>query len=285
MQRRRRILSKSESRKAKNVKRGTSRAGAAASQTMIDIHCHILPGIDDGPLSWEMTAEMCRIAAEDGTTHIVATPHANDEYAYDRDRFTEMLGQLHDAANGELTFSIGCDFHLSHDNLQDALAHPSRYTIGDTQYLLIEFSDYGIPPSAKQDIFALRSCGLVPVVTHPERNRPLLKSPEMVLRLIEQGCLVQVTADAITGAWGSRSQKMAEWLLQREAVHVIASDAHDPVRRRPILSRARKAVAEMMGAEVADALVIANPEAIVEGESLPYQPAFRDTNFFIPSSG
>ena len=242
---------------------------------MIDIHCHILPGIDDGSQSWEMTAEMCRIAAEDGTTHIVATPHANDDYAYDRNRFTEMLGQLHDAADGKLSFTLGCDFHLSHDNVRDALANPCRYTIGETQYLLVEFSDYGIPPSTSQDIFSLRSCGLVPVITHPERNQPLRKAPEMVLRLIEQGCLVQVTADAVTGAWGSRSQKMAEWLLQRDSVHVIASDAHDPVRRRPILSRAREAVAEMMGAEVADALVTANPEAIVEGKSLPYPPAFQ----------
>ena len=143
---------------------------------MIDIHCHILPGIDDGSQSWEMTAEMCAIAAEDGTTHIVATPHANDDYAYDRNRFTEMLGQLHDAADGKLSFTLGCDFHLSHDNVRDALANPCRYTIGETQYLLVEFSDYGIPPSVEQDIFSLRSCGLVPVITHPERNQPLRKA-------------------------------------------------------------------------------------------------------------
>src|SRR5579875_477060 len=242
---------------------------------MTDIHCHILPGIDDGPPSWEMTAEMCRIAAEDGITHIVATPHANDAYAYDRDRFTQMLGQLHDAADGKLTFSLGCDFHFSWDNIQDALANPQRYTIGESQYLLIEFSDHGLPPTLRQDIFALRSCGLVPIITHPERNQPLLKQPELVLHMIEQGCLVQVTAGALTGAWGSRSQKMVEWLLELEAVHVIASDAHDPVRRRPILSRARDALAAKLGGETAHALVIANPEAIVEGRSLPERPAYR----------
>ncbi len=107
------------------------------------------------PKSWEMTAEMCRIAAQDGITHIVATPHSNDVYDYNRERFTEMLGQLHDAADGKLTFSLGCDFHFSYDNIQDALDHPRRYTIGDSQYLLIEFSDYGIPPSVKQDVFAI----------------------------------------------------------------------------------------------------------------------------------
>jgi protein-tyrosine phosphatase len=242
---------------------------------MVDIHCHILPGIDDGSKSWEMTAEMCRMAADDGITHIVATPHCNDMYDYNRERYTEMLGELHDTGLGRLTFSLGCDFHFSSENIQDALDNPRRYTIGDSQYLLIEFSDYGIPHSVNQDILAILSRGMVPIITHPERNRPVLNRPDSVLPLVEQGCLVQITANAVTGAWGPKPQKMAEWLLQREAVHVIASDAHDPIRRRPIMSEARDAVAEIAGAEIAEALVMQNPEAIVEGKSLPYQPMYR----------
>jgi len=236
---------------------------------MVDIHTHILPGIDDGSKSWEMTAEMCRMAAADGITHIVATPHSNHVYAYDRERFTRMLGQLHDAGDGRIAFSLGCDFHFSYDNIHDALENPRRYTIGDTQYLLIEFSDYGIPPSVNDDILALRSCGMVPIITHPERNQPLLKNPDKVLALIDQGCLVQVTANAVTGAWGSRSQKMAEWLLTKRAIHVVASDAHDPVRRRPIMSEARDAITKLASADVAETLVTHNPAAIVDGGSLP----------------
>ena len=242
---------------------------------MVDIHCHILPGIDDGSTSWETTAEMCRVAAEDGITHIAATPHCNDEFDYDRDRYTEMLAELADAAEGKLTFSLGCDFHFSYDNIQDALANPRRYTIGDSQYLLIEFSDYGLPPSVKDDLFSLSSCGMVPIITHPERNQILLRKPQLVLEMVEQGCLVQVTANAITGFWGSRSKKMAEWLLKREAVHVIASDAHDPERRKPVLSEARRAVVKLASEDVADALVTHNPAAIVEGKSLPYPPTYR----------
>jgi protein-tyrosine phosphatase len=235
---------------------------------MVDIHCHILPGIDDGAKSWEMTAEMCRIAAGDGVAHIVATPHANLRFSYDRQRYTQMLGELHDAADGQLMFTLGCDFHFSYENIQDALEHPGRYTIGDTQYLLIEFSDYGIPPNVRQEVFALRSRGIVPIVTHPERNQMLLKKPEMVLSLVELGCLTQVTADAVTGVWGKRSQSMVKWLLERDAVHVVASDAHDPVRRKPVLSEARDAIATLAGAEVAESLVLHNPMAIVEGRSL-----------------
>lgn len=242
---------------------------------MVDIHCHILPGIDDGSKSWEMTAEMCRMSAADGVTHIVATPHSNDTYPYHRDRFTEMLGQLHDAGDGKLTFSLGCDFHFSYDNIQDALANPRRYTIGDTQYLLIEFSDYGIPPSVKNDVFSIMSSGMVPIITHPERNQVLLKNPDMVLMLVEHGCLVQVTANAVTGAWGGKSKKMVEWLLKRQAVHIVASDAHDPVNRTPIMSQAREVVAKFAGAAVAEALVTHNPAAIVDGKNIPYQPKQR----------
>ena len=239
---------------------------------MVDIHCHILPGIDDGSKSWEMTVEMCRMAAQDGITHMVATPHSNDVYDYDRDRYIEMLGPLHDAADGQLTFSLGCDFHFSSDNIQDALAHPRRYTIGDSQYLLVEFSDFGLPPTVTQDLLMLMSNGMVPVITHPERNQILLRRPEMVLEFVEQGCLVQVTANSFTGFWGKRSKKMAEWLLERAAIHVIASDAHDPARRRPVLSEARDVILELAGAEIADGLVTQNPAAIVEGGSLPWQP-------------
>lgn len=240
---------------------------------MVDIHCHILPGIDDGSKSWEMTAEMCRAAVADGVTHIVATPHANHRYEYNRERFAEMLGQLHDAADGKLSFSIGCDFHFSNENIQDALEHPRRYTIGDTQYLLIEFSDYAIPRNVKEEVLALRSCGMVPIVTHPERNPLLLRKPEKVLSLIEHGCLVQVTANAVTGAWGDRSKKMVEWLLEKDAVHVVASDAHDPVRRTPVMSEARAAIAKLANTEIANVLVDDNPAAIVEGRSLPLATA------------
>ena len=212
---------------------------------------------------------MCRAAVADGVTHIVATPHANNRYEYNRERFTEMLGQLRDAADGKLSFSLGCDFHFSYDNIQDALQHPRRYTIGDTRYLLIEFSDYAIPSNVKEGILALQSRGMVPIITHPERNPLLLRKPEKVLSLIEQGCLVQVTANAVTGAWGSRSQKMAEWLLEQNAIHVIASDAHDPVRRTPVMSEARDTVARRAGEEVAHALVRDNPTAVVEGRALP----------------
>ncbi len=232
-----------------------SNNGGIRPKQMVDLHCHILPGVDDGSKSWDMTAEMCRLAARDGITHIVATPHCNDQFAYDRDQYTEMLAKLSEVALGKLSFSLGCDFHFSYENIRDALANPRRYTIGDTPYLLVEFSEYGLPPTAKDDLLTLARNGMVPIITHPERNPILQGKPEMVLDFLDQGCIIQVTANSLTGFWGPRAQSMTQWLLQRRAVHVIASDAHDPVRRKPILSEAWHVVARGVGATIGDILV------------------------------
>ena len=242
---------------------------------MVDIHCHILPAIDDGSESWEMTANMCRMAAADGITHIVATPHCDDQFEYDREHFTDMLATLSEVADGKLTFSIGCDFHLSPQNLEEALADPQRYAIGDTQYLLVEFDHHSIPANSGEQLMAIISRGMVPIVTHPERNAYLIKNPETLLRFIEAGCLVQVTASAFTGFWGPKSQKAAEKLLRQNAVHIVASDAHDLQLRPPVLSDARTRIATLAGADVAEALVNHNPAAVVAGQSVVLLSAER----------
>jgi len=242
---------------------------------MVDIHCHILPDVDDGSESWEMTAQMCRMAARDGITHIVATPHCDGHYEYDREHFTDMLATLSEVADGRLTFSIGCDFHLSPDNLEEAMVDPRRFAIGDTQYLMIEFDHHGIPANAGEQLMAVISRGMVPIITHPERNAYLMKKLDTVLRFVDEGCLVQVTANALTGFWGPKSKKAAEKLLQKRAVHIVASDAHDLKLRPPILSEARTRIATLVGADIAEALVMHNPAAVVSGQSVPPLPAGR----------
>jgi protein-tyrosine phosphatase len=236
---------------------------------MVDIHCHILPGVDDGPRSWEMTREMCRIAADDGIRHIVATPHCNDMYSYDRAQCEGLKEKLEQASQGRIEFSIGCDFHFSYENIADAIANPKRYSINGTPYLLIEFSDYGIPPNVAQLLLEFTSRGMVPIITHPERNPLLVRRPERVLEMVDAGALVQVTANSITGFWGEQARSLVEWLLAQRLVHVIASDAHDAVHRRPVLSQARDLVARMLGAQAAEDLVSNIPQAIVEGKPLP----------------
>jgi protein-tyrosine phosphatase len=245
---------------------------------MVDIHCHILPGVDDGARDWETSVAMCRMAARDGIRHIVATPHANDEFTYDRNRLAGLLADLRSrvAADPELSakplaFSLGCDFHLSFENFRDALNQPDRYCIEGTRYLLVEFSDYMIPANTEDLFCQLGDAGVTPIVTHPERNRILAGDLKRVMRWAKQGAVIQITANAVTGRWGSKADKAARFLLDQGAVQVVASDAHGTGSRPPILSEARQSVEKGYGAQVAKALVEKNPSAIVAGE--PITPA------------
>jgi protein-tyrosine phosphatase len=232
---------------------------------MVDLHCHILPNIDDGARSWEISEQMADLAFEDGITHIVATPHANSQYQYNRERFSGLLNELQKRVGDKLKFSLGCDFNLSFENLEALFHDPKQFLIGNTRYLLIELSDYGIPPDYQPLLFRMRSeLGLRPVLTHPERHPILQADPNQVLRWMESGCLIQVTANSLTGHWGPRAKAAAMWLLKKRAIHVLASDAHDTVRRPPILSEARKIAASELGSRAAIEIVEMNPEQIVE---------------------
>jgi protein-tyrosine phosphatase len=239
---------------------------------VIDIHSHILPEVDDGPKTWDVCEAMCRAAAADGITHMVATPHANDRYAFDREYSEGLVAELQRRVGSALAISLGCDFHLSYDNLRDALAHPARYAIASSRYMLVEFSNYGIPQQTMDSLLRLGDCGITPVVTHPERNPILRENLPRVAEWAAQGCVIQLTGSALTGSWGERSRRAAHWLLEHQAVHVLATDAHDMTNRPPVLSTARDAAAAICGEEIAEVLVEANPRAIVENQPLPYFP-------------
>lgn len=239
---------------------------------MIDIHSHIIAGVDDGPKTWEVAQEMCRMAAADGIEHMVATPHANHRYRYDRDSLAKELDYLRSLIGGKPGLSLGCDFNLSYENLQDALARPEWYIIEGSKYMLVELSNYSIPAQIGEYFSKLGDKGIMPVITHPERNPILQQDPKRVLHWVEQGCVVQVTASALTGGWGEPAWRTAAWLMQHEAVHVLATDAHDTKNRAPVLSAGRKEAAEFCGEEIAEAMVDANPRAIISGQPLPYFP-------------
>jgi len=242
---------------------------------MVDIHCHILPEVDDGPKSWDVAEAMCRIAATDGIEHMVATPHSNERYFYDREYLSGLLIELQRRIGERPKLSLGSDFHLSFENMQAALEKPERFRIGSTRYLLVEFSNFSIPPQIDEWFAAMCRAGTVPVITHPERNPILQGDPQRVLQWIELGCTVQVTGSIFTGAWGARARQVAEWLMKEKAVHFLATDSHDIERRPPLLSAARKAVARQYGEASASALCEVNPRAVVNDEPLPLDSAFK----------
>lgn len=239
---------------------------------MVDIHCHILPSLDDGARDEAISIEMAKMAAEDGITHVVATPHSNYHYSFDPEVNRRKRDELQKVIGDSPEILLGCDFHLSYENLEDLREDPCRYTINGLQYLLIEFADSSVPPSIDQVLFDLVSRKLVPIITHPERNPLLSRNLRQLQKWLGAGCFLQVTAGAFLGRFGKHAQKVSMSLLKYNMVHFIASDAHDTKSRPLQLSEAHRAIAGEIGEEAAHALSEANPRATIEGRALPWTP-------------
>ncbi len=239
---------------------------------MIDIHHHLLYGLDDGSADIETSLQMAEIAINDGITHVVCTPHANSEYDFRPEENAARLARLREKLGDRLTLGLGCDFHLSYDNIEDALTNPSKYSINGKQYLLVEFPDFGIPQNISASFYEMSVDGIVPIITHPERNLTLMQKTEKMADWIRMGCLVQVTAGSLTGHFGKGPQRVARQLLDRRWVHVIATDAHNTTSRPPVMSEAYDFLSDEYGSEDAERLCIGNPRAIFMGEPLAEQP-------------
>ena len=239
---------------------------------MIDIHHHMLFGLDDGPRDLETSCAMVDLAVSNGTTHIVCTPHANDRWAFTPEINRERLAEIEAYAAGKITFGLGCDFHLTYDNIQDQFKNPSKYTINGLRYLLVEFPDFGIQPSIGETLYEFVAGNVIPVVTHPERNATLQAKPEMIAEWLRVGCVVQVTAGSLLGRFGPRAEAMSHQLLKRNWVHFLASDAHNLTSRPPNLGDGHQILVRDYGQETADRLCIDNPRAAFYGKALPPQP-------------
>lgn len=245
---------------------------------MIDIHCHILPGIDDGPETLDQAASMIGIANATGTTDIVATPHASPRFAFDPQLIALKIAELQAASGNVVKIHTGCDFHLSASNIQDALADPAKYTINHYLYLLVEFSDFLIPPTTDEIFDRFRAAGIIPIITHPERNGILQERLDQIRAWVERDCLVQVTAQSFLGRFGKRAKAFSDALMTQGLVHFVASDAHDPQDRPPSLAEAYGYIADTYGDLLAEALFSTNPGAALLGETLeplPSQPRKR----------
>lgn len=239
---------------------------------MIDIHCHILPGLDDGAESVEIACAMAEMAIADGITHVIATPHASPNYAFVPELVKQRRDEIQTRFEGRLALATGCDFHLSFENLQDIRQNPTRFTLNQKNYLLVEFADYSIPPSLDHALHELQLAGLHPIITHPERNPLIRVQPERLYAWLRQGCYAQVTAQSLLGKFGRSAQKIAEEWLDAGAVHFLASDAHNVTSRPPRLKEAFDHLAKTRSEDVARGLLVENPLAAFEGRPLPYVP-------------
>ena len=239
---------------------------------MIDIHCHILPDMDDGPASLGEALAMCRAAAADGIRTIVAAPHFKPgTYEFTRPAILDGIRDLQAAVNKEdlgLTILPGAEVTVSPE-MHTHLAPERFLTINGGRYFLAEFRAHSVP--SQWDIFLLSflASGMTPIIAHPERNAWFMNHPAALSSAVQSGILVQITAASITGGFGEEAQDFSIYLLRQNLVHAIASDSHSADLRPPLLAEAVSLAAEVVGEERARALVTSIPRAIIEGREIP----------------
>jgi|SRR5579883_578581 protein-tyrosine phosphatase len=244
---------------------------------MVDLHCHILPALDDGAKTIEESLAMAEEAIQDGITHVVATPHACTEYPFDFAKVRAAKDDLQQRLEGRLTLATGCDFHLNHENLMVLKKNPAPYCINQKDYLLVEFNEFSIPPAMDHTLHELQLMGLRPIITHPERNGILRSQPERLQAWVRIGCFVQITAGSLTGVFGQGAQEDAWNWIRQGLVHFVSSDGHNTGRRPVKLGFALEAIADKHGSAVAQSLLVDNPRAAFHGEALPYTPELAAT--------
>ncbi len=245
---------------------------------MIDIHSHFLYGLDDGAKTIEDSLAMLKVAEESGTTDLVATPHADLQFRFDPSAIHAQIAEL--SAKTSIRLYSGCDFHLSYDNIQDAIEHPAKYTVNQKSYLLVEFSDLLIFRNTAEIFGRIQDAGMIPVITHPERNGLLRQRIDQIQAWVDAGARVQVTGQSLTGRFGSRAREFSEMLLDRGLVHFVASDAHDVENRPPKLNEAHAWLAKRYSGSVADLLCIENPRAAIEGSRVEALPAAESKKWY-----
>jgi len=243
---------------------------------MVDLHCHILPGLDDGPANMEESMAMAESAVADGITHVVATPHSSNEYFFGFAHVRQLRDELQAKIGDRLKIATGCDFHLNPENLESLRKDARQYCINQRDFLLVEFNEFSIPPAMDQTLHVIQLAGVQPVITHPERNGILRSRPERLKKWVRQGCFAQVTGGALTGGFGAGSQQDALRWIGEGLIHFVASDAHN-TRTRPLrLQPAYNVVLDQFGEEKARALFHDNPLAAFEGRQLPHVPEVED---------
>lgn len=238
----------------------------------VDIHCHLLPGIDDGSPDVQSSLAMAQMAVADGTRTIIVTPHQLGNFAPNRGeqirQLTDQLQQTLSEHDIPLEILPGADVRIE-DHMLGLLSSGEVLTLGDhRRHVLLELPHELYFP-LEGVLEQLSRQGITGILSHPERNHGLLRDPDILQPLVEAGCLMQVTAGSLLGTFGPNSQHLAEWMLSQGLVHFLATDAHGVRSRRPLLRRAFERTRSLVNEETAIALCSTNPAFVARGESVP----------------
>ncbi len=239
---------------------------------MIDIHCHILPGLDDGAEDIEEALIMARLAEADGIEVIFATPHINHGFNLSKEEIAEALELFRRRVKTEgirLQIIPGADIDVGQPDLERRIVQRQVMTLNDAgKYVLLELPYQNVPPIHTL-VDGLLEQGVIPIISHPERNLEIQRHPQKLVELAHKGALAQITAFSLTGEFGQAAQKSATRLLKEGRVHFIATDAHNAIMRPPMLSIAHRLASKILGADHARRLVLDNPQAILDTSPLP----------------
>jgi protein-tyrosine phosphatase len=240
---------------------------------LIDLHSHVLPGLDDGAPDLDAALEICRLATADGTEVLAATPHVRSDYPTTPQAMNAALESLRDAAGDLIRLVPGGELDLA--ELERPVDELLPFALaGNPSYLLVETPYHGWQLDLGERLFRLRISGITPVLAHPERNPDVQSRPDLLEALVAAGTLVQLTASSLDGRGGRRARACAMTLLERGLAHLVASDAHEASIREVGLSSAVRAVGDELGRW----LTVDVPHAIVDGHAIPPRPTRLSTS-------
>lgn len=241
-----------------------------------DLHCHILPGIDDGAKTMAQSLAMARLAVEDDIHCIVVTPHhLNGVYDNPAERVLSSMAALQaelQANDIDLELRPGAELHLVPE-LPKQLASGQALTVANRgRAVLVELPVHTIPMGSDLILEQILAQGLTPIIAHPERNSQLRQEPDRLAEWVEFGCLAQITGQSCTGQFGPQVRETARLMLQRGLIHIVASDAHRDQRRIPELSSSHDQVANWIGEEAAELVAVEWPRQLADGKLPDTEP-------------
>jgi len=244
---------------------------------MIDLHSHILPGLDDGARNTGESLEMARIAERDGVEKIVATPHLfrgnfiHEDLSIIEKKRSELSQALKEN-NIRVEILAGAEVHISHNLIDKIRENRENLVLGESSYMFVEFPSDLVFSGAKNLFFELMSEGINPIIAHPERNSVFIHNPSLLYELIQMGGLSQANSGSFSGLYGRRVEEAVLHFLKLNLIHFIASDSHNTHSVVSRLSEAVKVARMIIGEEETRALVKDNPQAVLDDKDIPYLP-------------